>query len=169
MQNSDRLHSHGDTVLERVLLAIIEAHTTPPNRGQALERLDVAMSALLGPVTERESRLTDAVVFMSGQRGQDALARDMEIVTPLEAEVRTRSRSITELARLAALEIVGCSERDLEDTAEVLCDLYRTTCDRHGTDMDPVEEALRHEAAERICTTLRDFGVSIRMPDLSGF
>lgn len=165
MRNSDRLHSHGDTVLERVLLAIIEANTTPLNRGQELERLDVAMNALLGPVTERESRLADAVAFMLAQRGHDALARDMELFTPSKAHGRARTRSIAELARLAARKVVGCSDRDLEVTAEVLCELYRTSCDSHGMDMDHVEEALRLEATERICTTLRDFGVSIRMLD----
>lgn len=165
MRNSDLLHAQGGTVLERVLLAIIETHTTPANRGQELERLDLAMSALLGPVTENESRLADAVAFMSAQRGHDALAGDMELISTSKAKDSARSRSIAELARLAAREVVGCSEGDLEGTAKVLSDRYRTGWQLSDTDMDPVEEALRLEAAELICTTLRDFGVSIRMPE----
>ncbi len=164
MRNSDRLHSHGDTVLERVLLAIIEAHTTPANSGQEHERLNIAMSALLGPVTERESRLAEAVAIMSAQRGHDALACDMELITSPKAQGRARSRSIAELALLAAREVVGCSDGDLEGTVQLLGDRYRTGWELSDIDMDPVEEALRLEAAEQICMTLRDFGVSIRMP-----
>ena len=165
MRNSDRLHPHGDTVLERVLMAIIEAHTTPANSGQELERLNIAMSALLGPVTEKDSRLAEAVAFMSAQRGHDALACDMELIASSKAQGSARSRSIAELARLAAREVVGCSEKDLEGTAQVLSDRYRTGWEFRDIDMDPVEEALRLEATEQICTTLRDFGVSIRVPD----
>lgn len=164
MRNSDWLHAHGDTVLERVLLAIIEAHTTPTDSGRELERLNIAMNALLGPVTNGESRLADAVAFTSAQRGHDALARDMELIAPSKAQGSARSRSIAELARLAAREIVGCSAGDLEDTAQVLRDRYRTGWEFRELDLDPVDEALRLEAAEQICLTLRDFGLPIRMP-----
>lgn len=165
MRNSDQLHGHGDTVLERVLIAIIKAHTTPATSGKELERLNIAMSALLGPVTEKESRLADAVAFISAQRGHDALARDMEFIASSKAQDSARSRSIAELARLAAREVVGCSEGDLEGTAKVLSDRYRAGWQLSDTYMDPVEEALRLEAAEQICMILRDFGVSMGMPE----
>lgn len=43
----------GASVLERVLLAIIEAHTTLETEGRQGERLEAAMTALIGPVTPR--------------------------------------------------------------------------------------------------------------------
>lgn len=40
---------YGATVLEQMLLAIINAHTTPETEGSQHRRLGVAMTALIGP------------------------------------------------------------------------------------------------------------------------
>jgi hypothetical protein len=63
--------AHGETVLERVLLAIIEAHPTALTSGSAQERLDVAMATLLGKSQEHSAAIGKALTFMTRERQRD--------------------------------------------------------------------------------------------------
>lgn len=111
----------GHTVLERVLLAIINAHTTSETEGHQSERLQSAMRALLGPITPHERDLERALLFMARERQRDICHLEMAVLLPRHGDPRA-ARSIPELAKLAAREVLGCATAaELQATASLLC------------------------------------------------
>ncbi len=60
--------SDGTSVLEGVLLAIIEAHITPETGGSQQRRLETALAALLGSTSPAQRNMVAALAFMARQR-----------------------------------------------------------------------------------------------------
>lgn len=150
----------GSSVLERVLLAIIEAHTTPETEGRQQERLDTAMRALVGPVTERERRLEQAVRYMMQERQRDICEAEMAAIACSRTAATTSARSITQLAELAARKVVGCSTTpELRAVARVLSQRYRRSVQTRPMEPDAITAALEDEAIGRIVAELEEWGV----------
>lgn len=80
----------GGTVLERGLLAIINAHTTSETEGGQAERLQAAMRALLGPITPNERDMERALIHMVRQRQKDACDIEMDALW-LRGDARPRT------------------------------------------------------------------------------
>lgn len=152
------------TVLERVLLAIINAHTTPGAEHGRRERLDIAMTALLGDTTP-DPVLGAALDFMARQRRQDVCAADMSALDGRKCASASRIRSVAELATTAAREHFECADfAELNDAAETLCRLFDK---RHGkepaTGFDVAREAMETEAVQRLCAELAEWDVPTRL------
>lgn len=155
---------HGATVLERVLLAIINAHTTSETEGRQTERLETAMRALIGPATPSERDMEQALLFMTRLRQKDACDYEMGALR-LCSDVRPRTvRSVPELATQAAREIMGCTHPGkIQATARALCGMYRRRGKLHAVAYDDVREALEAEAVQRLCNELAEWDVSTRL------
>jgi hypothetical protein len=155
--------AHGSTVLERVLLAIINAHTTQETEGRQGERLETAMRALIGPATPRERDMEQALLYMARQRQKDACDIEMGALR-LCGDVRPRTvRSVPELATLAARDIMACTYPDeIQGTARALCKMYRRRGNLCAAAYDDVREALEAEAVQRICNELAEWDVPTR-------
>src|SRR5690554_6075215 len=97
----------GSTVLERVLLAIINAHTTSETEGRQQERLDAAMMALIGPATQFGHDLERALQFMARQRQRDICNIEMRALRSCAVAPIGAARTVPELAKLAACEVMG--------------------------------------------------------------
>ena len=95
----------GTSVLERVLLAIINAHTDADTEGRQWERLNAAMSALVGPTTAKERNLEKALLFIVRERQRDVCDVEMHAMCSGAGASRAETRSVPTLARLAAVEI----------------------------------------------------------------
>lgn len=93
------------TVLERVLLAIINAHPSPEIDCRDLERLDVAMTALVGSSTSAGDGYDDAMMFMARQRLRDVCDCETPALRRGADAGRSRIRSNMKLAKLAAHEV----------------------------------------------------------------
>jgi hypothetical protein len=154
----------GSTVLERVLLAIINAHTTGETEGHQQERLDAAMAALLGPTMQIENDLERALQFMSRQRQRDICDVEMRALRSCSVAPVGAARTISELAKLAAREVMGCtSSADAPATARVLCETFRRRGKiKHG-EPDHVRETLEAEAVQRLCDELAEWDVPTRL------
>ncbi|NRG16900.1 hypothetical protein HPQ64_04260 [Rhizobiales bacterium] len=147
-------------MFERLLLAIIEAHTTPETNGQQRLRMEAALAALLGPVTPTERELDRALQFMASERRQDACYAEIAALVSPCATTAKPMRSIPQLAEAAAREVMGCiAPKEIQAIARRLCDLYRTRGNAHAMASDPIEEALKTEAVERLCAELAEWGV----------
>lgn len=152
------------TVLERVLLAIINAHTKPGAERGRRERLDIAMIALLGDATP-DPILSAAVDFMARQRRQDICAVEMSALAGGKCAAASRIRSVGELAMTAAREHFECADfAELNDAAETLGRLFD---ERHGkepaTGFDVAREAMETEAVQRLCAELAEWDVPTRL------
>lgn len=167
MSGSDSTYAaagHRSAVLERVLLAIIKAHTTPETEGHQSKRLDAAMKALLGSVTPTERELGRALRFMARERQRDACDVEMAALAASCTAIAKSVRTIPQLAESAARQVMGCiAPEDIQTTARRLCDLYRTRGDVRSVERDPIMDALETEAAERLCAELAEWGVSTRL------
>jgi len=151
------------TVLERVLLAIINAHTTSETAGRQAERLQSAMRALVGPATPHERDLERALVFMARERQRDICDLEMAALLPCHTKPRA-ARSITELAKLAAREVLGCATAaELRTTASLLCESFRDGRKACNAEPDNIREALEAEAVQRLCGELAEWGVCSRL------
>ncbi|WP_196260227.1 hypothetical protein [Pelagibacterium limicola] len=154
----------GASVLERVLLAIINAHTTNETEGRQQERLDAAMMALIGPATQFGHDLERALQFMARQRQRDVCDVEMRALRSCSVAPIDAVRTILELAHLAAREVMGCtSAADVQETAHVLCDMFRRRGNAACAEPDAVREALEAEAVQRIIGELAEWdNLSIR-------
>ncbi|MEO9612951.1 MAG: hypothetical protein ABJG86_17835 [Nitratireductor sp.] len=153
----------GSSVLERVLLAIIKAHTTPETEGRQQERLGTAMRALVGPVTERERQIEQAVRYMVRERQRDICAAEMAAIPCSRTAAATSARPIAQLAEAAACQVVGCSTpAELRAVARLLCQRYRLSVQTRPMEPDPITAALEEEAVGRILAELEEWGVSAR-------
>lgn len=159
--NSIRATILGHTVLERVLLAIINAHTTSESEGRQAERLQSAMGALLGPSTPQERDLERALVFMARERQRDICDVEMAALLPCPAKPEA-ARSIPELAKLAAREVLGCATgAELQAAARLLCEMYRRRGKAAGH--EHVREELQAEAIRRLCDELAEWDVPTKL------
>ena len=170
MSGSDSTYAaiFGDagTVLERVLLAIINANTTPATDGRQLERLDTAINALTGmdwPTSPTsDAVLNEALNFMARERQRNICDRDMDMLRAGGGKVRP-VRSVRELATIAASKFLDCAGMaELNEAAERLAALFNGRRRESGTlGYDAVREAMETEAVQRLCAELADWDVPI--------
>ena len=157
MRNSDQLHAQCGTVLERVLLAIIEAHTNGDSDGDRLRRLEVAMSALVGPWTASDRTFEEAIDFMERERRREVSAMELAPQGSSPAS-RVVVRTLSELSLEAAREIIGCTVSPEDQvTAQRLCHFYHRR-NEQANHFDCVDDAIQSEAVERICAELEEWG-----------
>lgn len=150
----------GNTVLERVLLAIIEAHTTPETEGRQQERLNTAVTALVGPVTEYERRIEQAVRYMARERQRDICEAEIAAISCSRTAATTSARPIAQLAEAAARKVVGCSTpAELRSVARLLSQRYRLSAQMRPMEPDLITVALEDEAVGRIIAELEEWGV----------
>ncbi|GAB4228610.1 MAG: hypothetical protein Kow0032_09130 [Methyloligellaceae bacterium] len=153
----------GSSVLERVLMAIIAAHTTPETEGHQQERLDAAMTALTGPVMDHERRLDQAVRFMVRERQRDICEAEMAVLPVSQATGAVSPRPLAQLAEAAAREVMGCRERaELPALTRDLCARYRALVRTQPVEPDPFMAALEDEAVQRIISELAEWGIPAR-------
>lgn len=127
------------SVLEGLLLAIINAHTTSETEGLQAERLQTAIAALIGPAARGGQDMERALLFMLRQRRRDVCDVEMQALGPSAGAPRCTTRTVPELATLAAREILGCiSAGEVQATASVLCEMFRKHGDNYGAELDNV-------------------------------
>ena len=121
-------HSHrlafDGTVLECVLLAIIEAHTTPATDGDQHRRLNAAMDALTGDpkASKQDEANAKAFEWMARERQRDACNHEMSVLLAGPNEAKRPRRSVRELAILAAHEFLNClNDDELLAATDMLC------------------------------------------------
>ncbi len=153
--------AHGATVLERLLLAIINAHPTPETEGRDRERLNVAMTALVGSSTSAGDGYDDALMFMARQRQRDVCDCEMSLLHE-RADAGRHIRSNMELAKLAAREVLECTTSDIRTVASRLCDMFSRQRSR-SIEPDYVREVLETEAVKRLCDELAEWDISTRL------
>lgn len=171
---STYLASFGDgaSVLERLLLAIIEAHTTPENEGRQYERLSVAINALTGDVkaTVRDEATAKALDWMKRERHRDACDYDMRVLSSGGNDAGQRPRTLQELALLAAHQFLDCS--NLVEQHEATKRLFKQFAEQRradgfhdGTayDCDLTREAVETDAVKRLCAELAEWDVPTRL------
>lgn len=166
ISDSTYLSACGDsgTVLERVLLAIINAHTDAESEGHQRKRLNAAMTALIGPATVRERDMERALQYMARQRQKDVCDLEMDALGSC-GDARLRAvRSAPELATLAVRTILNCTHAsDIQATARVLCEMFRRRGKVHAVEHDHIREALEAEAVQRVCDELAEWDVPTRL------
>lgn len=147
------------TVLKRVLLAIIKAHTTPETAGREAARLQAAMDALIGSASPDEKRMEEALQFMIRQR-QRAICDAEMVILSLRGEITPDSiPTLSELAKAAAQEILHCHKTAIPAMVRLLCRSYRQRVMYSTVEVDPIGKALEAEAVKRICDELYEWGV----------
>jgi hypothetical protein len=152
--------AYGATVLERVLLGIINAHTSRETDGQQAERLEAALLALVGPARQDKCEMEKALLFMVRQRQKNVCDFEMGAVPTRPNRTLGALSSISELASRAAREVIGCSDaNETLTTARVLCCNYRKWVKAHSGEYDQVREALETEAVQRACDELAEWDV----------
>lgn len=151
------------TVLERVLLAIIEVHTTPETAGQEAARLQTVMNALVGSKTPDEKRMEEALQFMIRER-QRAICDAEMVILSLRGEMPPNSiPTLPELAEAVAREILHCCETEIPAMVRLLCRLYRQRAMYSAVEVDLVGKELEAEAVKRLCDELYEWGVPVRV------
>lgn len=154
----------GSTVLERVLLAIINAHTTDATEGRQAERLQTAMTALIGPAARDGQDMERALLFMRRQRQRDVCDVEMQALRSCAGFPTCATRTVAELATLAACEVLGCiTASEVQATVSVLCEMFRKHGNNYGAELDNVREALEAEAVQRLCGELAEWDVPTRL------
>lgn len=152
----------GTSVLERVLLAIINAHTTRATEGLQAERLQAAMTALVGPAMPSHRDMERALLHMARQRREEACDIEMTALQ-FRGRVQPRAaRSVPELATAAVREILGITAADkAQAPVRVLCEMFRKR--RTTMEHDPVREAREAEAVQLLCDELAEWDVPTRL------
>jgi len=152
--------THDATVLERVLLAIINAHTDAESDGHQQERLAAAMTALVGHATPDRRNMDKAVLFMVRERQKDVCNFEMRSLRSHADVPMCAVRSVSELASIAARKVMGCTTPvGVQATASVLCDLFRNRGNAYSVEPGHVREALEADAVQRICDELAEWDV----------
>lgn len=155
---ADHAHRYAfeGTVLERVLLAIIKAHTAQETEGEEYRRLAVAMNALTGPADRPQvsSELRSALDWMSRERRRDLCSHDLSAAWWFDGNT---VRPVRELAILAAYEFLDPADgSDMRVQADRLCALFKAQ--RHASVYeDASREVLESEAVERISAELAEW------------
>ena len=154
----------GSTVLERVLLAIINAHTTGETEGHQQQRLDAAMMALIGPATQVGHDLERGLQFMARHRQRDICDVEMRALRSCSFASIGAARTVPQLANLAAREVLGCTASDeVQETARLLCEMFRRRGIVNDGVPDHVREAQEAEAVQRLCDELAEWNVPTRL------
>lgn len=177
----------GPTVLERVLMAIIKAHTPSHIKDSDEARLKVAVAALTGvrqPGTPfKRDRYDKALLFIAKQRHIDECNVNLHAFKTRREDAPPappRIRSELELATLAAREILGFNnETEVYANAKALCEMFsgrhwqkggkRTDVDFRRTyrfravEHDYVQDSLETEAVQRLCDELSKWDVPTRL------
>jgi hypothetical protein len=154
----------GATVLERILLAIIDAHTSCENDGQQAKRLEAALLALVGPPRRNQGEMDKALLFMVQQRRRDICDFELGAVLTRPNGTLSAARPISELASLAARDVMGSSDaNEIQAAARVLCSTYRKWGREQAGEHDHVREALENEAVERFCDELAEWDVPTKL------
>jgi hypothetical protein len=149
---------HGETVLERVLLAIITAH--PTGNVSEMERLDLAMTALVGVFRPHVAGMEEALLFMVQQRQRDICNIELSALMIGSNIVSPFPRSVPDLAHLAARDVLGITHpTQIHATADMLCREYRNRATRHAVEYDPAREAMQDQAVGRILDELAEWEV----------
>lgn len=152
------------SVLERVLLAIINAHTTSETEGHKAERLQMAMTALIGPAARDEKDMERALLFMERQRQKDICDFEMHALRSFADGPMRAPRSVSELASMAARDVMGRkSIAEVQATASVLCGVFRNRGTACNVEQDYAQEALEIEAVQRLCAELAEWDVPNRL------
>ena len=160
MQRADTMTVYAETVLERVLLAIIEAHPGDGARGPSQERLEMALKALLGTSPACSAAFNEALVFMVRQRQHDACNADMSALTVGSGIHSAAVRSMRDLAENAACNVLGLvCPAEVHEAAVLLCREYRRRAEQQAVEGDPAREAMQDEAVRRILDELIEWHV----------
>lgn len=169
MSGSDSTHratfGDGSSVLEQVLLAIINAHTTSETEGRQVERLHAAITALVGPAAREGQDMERALLFMERERQKDICDLELSALRSCARTSMGTARTLTELATLAAREMLGRSTAaaEIQATVRVLCEAFRKRGNAYRAAPDHVLEALETETVQRFCDELAEWGVSTRI------
>lgn len=166
MSGSDSTPSamvHGEAVLERLLLAIINAHPSGDADASDMERLDMAMTALIGAFRPDAARMEKALLFMVRQRQRDACDFEMSALGSHRDESSGAARSVKQLAALAAREVMGLENAcNIQSAARLLYSAYRGRNGLNSVEYDHVREAREDEAVRRICDELAEWDIATR-------
>lgn len=155
---------HGATVLERVLLAIINAHTTDKDEDCRAERLQAAMTALIGPARSNGPDMERALLYMVRERQKDICDFEMQALRPRAPASRSAIRPIPELATVAARDVVGCTTvAEVEATVSALCEMFRQRYRIYEVEPDHLREAREAKAVQRIISELAEWDVPARL------
>ena len=147
-------------VLERVLMAIIKAHTTGVTEDRQAERLQTAITALIGPTARDDQDVEQALLFMVRQRQKDICDVEMHALRSCAGAPRCAPRTILELAMLAAREVLGCTTAgEAQAIARALSKIFRKRNSACDAEPDYVREALEAEAVQRIIDELEEWDV----------
>ena len=152
------------SVLERLLLAIINAHTTSETEGLQAERLQTAIAALIGPAARDGQDMERALLFMLRQRRRDVCDVEMQALGSSAGAPRCATRTVPELATLAARRVLGCATAgEVQATARVLCEIFSKRGNACDVAPDHVQEALEAEAVRRLCDELAEWAVPTKI------
>lgn len=153
MLRTDAMIAGTETVLERLLRAIITAHPVTKETDQCVERrLGLAMKALLGPSTTRDGAIGEALAYMIRERRRDICDAEMSALASVSNS--TPARSVASLAESAAREILKLDcPLEVREAKDLLCREYR----QQTVESDPETEALQHEAVSRILCELAEW------------
>jgi hypothetical protein len=150
------------SVLERLLLAIINAHTTQETEGRHGERLEAAMAALIGPTMPSDRDLERALLHMARKRREESCDLEMAALQFCGGVQPRAARSVLELATVAVREMLGITAADkAQATVRVLYEMFRKR--RTAMEHDPVREAREAEAVQRLCDELAEWDVPTRL------
>lgn len=151
---------YAETVLERVLLAIIEAHPGDGACGPAQERLEIALKALLGTSPARSAAFNEALVFMVREHQHDACNADMSALAVGSGIHSAAARSMRDLAEIAARSVLGLvCPTEAHEAADLLCREYRRQAGQQAVEGDPAREAMQDEAVRCILDELAEWDV----------
>lgn len=115
----------GTSVLERILMAVINTHTTSETEGLQAEQLQTAIAALIGPAARDGQDMERALLFMLRQRRRDVCDVEMLALGSGAGAPRCATRTVPELATLTARRVLGCATAgEVLATARVLCEIF---------------------------------------------
>jgi len=146
------------TLLERVLAAIIMAHPSEQLNVSARQRLETAMSALVGPASADKRDMEEALLYMSRMRRRHIADMDLSALSNVDCR-QPQVPSLQDLAATAARNILHCQEDDLPAMADSLCKLFRQRMSVVAEFPDYSQDALETEAVKRICDEFAEWGV----------
>jgi hypothetical protein len=156
---------YAETVLERVLLAIIEAHPTSELESRPAVRLQQVMAALLGGPPTQWKAADKALAFMIRERQRDICDADMSMLATGSGTASCAIRSISELAEIAAHDVLGLAcASEICMAANYLCQAYRRDVKLGSIEHDPARQAMQDDAVQRILAELADWDI----PAVSG-
>lgn len=149
----------GSNLLERVLLAFIEAHSTPATSGSQKRRLETALAALLGSASPAQRNMEAAHAFMVRQRRHAICEAEFSALSTY-GEIPPAIPTIVELTENAAQRILQCKGTDLPAAVGELCKWFRRYATRTAIESDSICQALKSEAVGRICNERAEWDIA---------